>query len=134
MPEFRVQTTSKGVTHYYENGERGYRCRCGKTHRGDYGAYDYYHHNCFHKSALWDLSYPYMPRRSYLMCPDCGEVFHAVVLSRREEWRKHTGWAFPISRRRLRYLILHPWRITLRKPKVVAVSKATLRSMFEGKA
>lgn len=110
----QTNTGSTGEAHVYEDGKRVYPCRCGETHRGDYAAYDYYHHNCFHTEPLWDLSYPYLPRRSYLMCPDCGEVFHVTVVSRWAEWREN--WPWRRLRGRARYLLLHPHRL-FRRPK-----------------
>ena len=39
-------------TFYYEGNERVYPCRCGETHRGPYGFYDWYHHECNH-GKVW---------------------------------------------------------------------------------
>ena len=58
--------------HIGADGEREYPCRCGQTHRGDYGGYDWGHHNCFHNSPLHELTAE-VP--GYLMCPDCGKTF-----------------------------------------------------------
>jgi hypothetical protein len=59
--------------------ERYFPCRCGETHRGDYAFEEWNHHNCFHRSELVDIGRPYLPVRSYLLCMDCGEVFHVEV-------------------------------------------------------
>lgn len=61
-------TASNEVIHV-EGGEQIYPCRCGETHRGPYAAYDYGHHNCFHRAALSRLG------ADDLMCPECGEMF-----------------------------------------------------------
>jgi hypothetical protein len=51
-------------------GNQVYPCWCGETHSGDYGLYDYGHHNCFHDAALsWDVD------TGTLMCPACGLTF-----------------------------------------------------------
>lgn len=50
-------------------GEPVYPCRCGETHRGPYGVYDYAHHNCFHDAKLVRLGV------GYFMCPQCGKAF-----------------------------------------------------------
>jgi len=67
---------SDAETVVIEDGEQVYPCRCGETHRGDYAAYTYHHHNCYHREPLVDIGVPDLPVRSYLMCPSCGEVFH----------------------------------------------------------
>lgn len=55
-----------------------YPCRCGETHTGDYAAYDYGHHNCFHDAQLIFIvgpAYDSNWRTWSFMCPDCGKVF-----------------------------------------------------------
>lgn len=66
----RAVTSSLNITEYYEDSRGIYPCRCGEVHRGDYAAYDYYHHNCFHNEPLIE-----MLRFRQVMCPLCGEVF-----------------------------------------------------------
>lgn len=92
----RVITGTAGITTWVEDGKEVFPCRCGTTHRGDYGFYDYMHHNCFHTSDLIDLSYPHMKLRTYLMCPDCGMVFNVRGNSQLSEWRRARGpyWLF----------------------------------------
>jgi hypothetical protein len=68
-------STTSNETIVIEDSERVFPCRCGETHRGDYGHYDWAHHNCFHASGLHEL----LP--GYLMCPDCGLTFHIVPAS-----------------------------------------------------
>ena len=53
-----------------EKGERIYPCRCGKTHRGDYGLYEFGHHNCFHEADLIGL--PIDKGEIQAICPLCG--------------------------------------------------------------
>lgn len=50
--------------------EQVYPCRCGQTHRGEYGQEDWNHHNCYHQSPL-----VWIERGAELMCMDCGETF-----------------------------------------------------------
>jgi len=51
------------------NGERIYPCRCGQTHRGDYGLYEFGHHNCFHETELLGLP---AGKDIQAICPLCG--------------------------------------------------------------
>ncbi len=67
-------TVSASTTIFIEDGEQVYPCRCGETHRGDYGLYDHAHHNCFHDADLVDIGSPDID--GYLMCPECGKVFN----------------------------------------------------------
>lgn len=71
--------TSVNSTLYFDfiegKAERIFPCRCGETHRGPYGIYDYGHHNCFHDSPLVRVAPDEEP--DYLMCPDCGKSFRA---------------------------------------------------------
>lgn len=55
------------------DGKREYPCWCGATHRGDYGFYDWMHHNCFHSEPLVEVDPDLTP--GYLMCPGCGLTF-----------------------------------------------------------
>lgn len=63
-----------------EDGERVYPCRCGETHRGDYGATDWGHHNCFHDAPLWPID----GDPGHFICASCGysmftkERYHRV--------------------------------------------------------
>lgn len=56
---------------YVENGERVFPCRCGETHRGEYAAYDYGHHNCFHDATLLFVESD-DPSERDVLCPQCG--------------------------------------------------------------
>jgi hypothetical protein len=75
-------------TIYIENGRRVYPCRCGQTHRGDYAAEDWNHHNCFHTARLWPVSEELDP--GHLICSACGmsfriaEAAHGLVTSGEE--------------------------------------------------
>ncbi len=71
--EMMIKTSSSNWTQYYENGERVYPCRCGETHRGDYGFYDYMHHECFHDGVVWKITEPGLP--DLYLCSDCGKLF-----------------------------------------------------------
>lgn len=78
-------TSSVNETIHIENGERVYPCRCGITHRGDYGFVDWSHHNCFHRGPLLDLGAMCgedmndTPVRSWLICGACGQTFNVEV-------------------------------------------------------
>ena len=50
-----------------------YQCRCGETHRGEYAAEDWAHHNCFHGEGL-----SVDAGDCEAICPLCGEVFKLV--------------------------------------------------------
>lgn len=67
----QVTAVDNTVTIFYEEGERVYPCRCGKTHKGDYAIYDFGHHNCFHESKL--LGLPFDQNTIQAICPDCGK-------------------------------------------------------------
>ena len=66
----RNVTGDSNITEIYENGERVYPCRCGKTHRGDYALYDFGHHNCLHETNL--LGIPIKDNCIQAICPQCG--------------------------------------------------------------
>lgn len=66
-------TTTNYTTHVSANGEEIFPCRCGHTHRGEYGFYDYMHHNCFHSAPLIAIAKDEVP--GYYMCPECGKTF-----------------------------------------------------------
>ena len=65
--------SSDPTIHINSDGKRVYPCRCGQTHSGDYGVYDWGHHNCFHNSPLHEIDPENVP--GYLMCPACGKTF-----------------------------------------------------------
>jgi hypothetical protein len=77
-------TYNPSETRYFdENGDGIYPCRCGETHRGPYGIYDYGHHNCFHTKPLVTIR----AEVGYYCCPDCGLTFFlkdAMELAMRE--------------------------------------------------
>ena len=51
-----------------------YPCRCGETHRGQYAAEDWAHHNCFHDDELLvDAG------DDQAMCSLCGNVFSLKI-------------------------------------------------------
>jgi hypothetical protein len=65
-----VKVSTDNAIHYFEGGEEVYPCRCGETHRGDYAAYDYAHHNCFHDEFMMlELETP-----QQIVCLYCGKV------------------------------------------------------------
>ena len=47
-------------------------CRCGETHRGEYAAEDYAHHNCFHGPLMVRLD-------NQAICVLCGAVFELTA-------------------------------------------------------
>ena len=57
-----------------ENGNEVFPCRCGATHKGNYAAYDYGHHDCLHETDLVEID------KGYLLCPDCGKTWHVESL------------------------------------------------------
>lgn len=61
----------KQTNHFDQFGNEVYPCRCGETHRGDYGFYAYAQHECLHESPLTRLD----PFPHDLMCPECGKTF-----------------------------------------------------------
>jgi hypothetical protein len=75
--ECTVTTGSENYTKYFEDGEEVWPCRCGETHRGDYGFYDFIHHNCDHDDivVVHDFSFGY--------CGGCGKTIN--ILDRRVE-------------------------------------------------
>jgi len=65
-----LMTSAIGTTHIYENGERVWPCRCGKTHRGAYAQEDWAMHQCLHQA---DLMVSELSDGNYqVLCPDCG--------------------------------------------------------------
>lgn len=65
-----IRTDTSQFTHFIADGEQVYPCRCGETHRGDYAAYDYGHHNCLHDCALLWLA------DRAVICPLCGASWY----------------------------------------------------------
>ena len=61
-------TLANNNTVHFEGSEQVYPCWCGETHRGQYGLYDFGHHNCFHDEPLLQDEYG-------LICPLCGLTF-----------------------------------------------------------
>ncbi len=61
-----------------EHTEEVWPCRCGETHRGDYGFYDWVHHICYHNEELL-LNTPFINQHDKLvaqvLCPLCGEAW-----------------------------------------------------------
>lgn len=55
----------------YEDGRRVYPCWCGETHRGEWAAEDWRHHNCDHRIIV-DLG------NEQGICEACG--FSVVIL------------------------------------------------------
>lgn len=76
VQSFEIDVASGG------QAERVFPCRCGATHRGDYAAYDFAHHECFHDSVLSRLD------EESATCPDCGKVFEleAEVMKTRRKF------------------------------------------------
>ena len=64
-----ITTGTEATTIILEDGQQVYPCRCGETHKGDYGFDDYMHHNCFHDEPLVCLGI------SYWICPVCGRTW-----------------------------------------------------------
>ena len=65
-----MENTGANVTTIcMENGEHIYPCRCGTIHHGDYGLYDYGHHNCLHEANLIGLA---AGHHIQAICPICG--------------------------------------------------------------
>jgi predicted RNA-binding Zn-ribbon protein involved in translation (DUF1610 family) len=58
--------------HFDKDGNELFPCRCGETHAGDYGFYDWAHHNCFHDERLIAID----ASDGYYMCPACGKTFY----------------------------------------------------------
>lgn len=66
-------TNANTSTTFIEFGRQVYPCRCGVTHRGDFAAYDFAHHECFHTSQpLKWLD----EQHDQMICGDCGQVFN----------------------------------------------------------
>lgn len=61
-----IATGTDARTIYIEDAQEVYPCRCGETHRGDYGLYDYGHHECLHATDLLLIG------DQQALCPDCG--------------------------------------------------------------
>lgn len=68
--------SNSNMVAHFENGEQAYPCRCGETHRGEYAAYDYGHHNCFHDAILLFVESD-DPDEGDVMCPLCGKTWGA---------------------------------------------------------
>lgn len=66
-----VERSTSAPTIHIDNGAQVYPCRCGQTHRGPYGAYDYGHHNCLHDAPL--IVDDVVPEQA--VCIACGKTF-----------------------------------------------------------
>ena len=64
-----------GMVFDHVNGktEMTYPCRCGQTHRGEYAAEDYAHHNCFHQAPLVRIE-----ETGDVVCPQCGNSWRVT--------------------------------------------------------
>lgn len=51
--------------------KRVYPCRCGDTHRGEWAAETWNHHNCYHREPLVRFE----DVQDWYICGECGEVF-----------------------------------------------------------
>ena len=67
-----ITTSASNHTIWFENGEQVWPCRCGETHRGDYAAYDWIHHNCEH-GPMW-----VMYDEALVRCSGCGAGWETV--------------------------------------------------------
>lgn len=76
MTDGQHSAATNAVTVHVEDGERVFPCYCGETHRGQYAAEDWAHHNCLHTSALMLID---AALSDVFMCPDCGRVFETVT-------------------------------------------------------
>ena len=69
--ETMTKAYSDDITIFLEGNEQVYPCRCGETHRGEYGFYDYFHHTCDHDEVLMlheDIGY----------CIACGKTISII--------------------------------------------------------
>ena len=75
-----ITTGSTNQTVWLENGVEVWPCGCGETHRGDYGHYDFVHHNCPHDDELF-LNTPFVNQEQHLVaqaiCILCGQAWRA---------------------------------------------------------
>jgi len=60
--------------HFDTEGNEIFPCRCGETHKGDYGLYDFMHHNCFHDAPLWSMK----DDPGHFVCGACGKSFFTL--------------------------------------------------------
>ena len=63
-----LSTGASNQTIWIEDGQEVWPCRCGETHRGDYGPYDFGHHNCDH-GPMWFME----DIEPTVMCSQCGQ-------------------------------------------------------------
>ena len=69
-----IKTGSNIFTHYFEDGQEVFPCRCGKTHLP---GYEFGHHNCFHETDL--LLEDNRDGTYQAICPDCGMSWMGVT-------------------------------------------------------
>lgn len=65
-----IATTANNATAHFENGVQVYPCRCGETHRGEYAAYVFDHHECFHAV---EMILETVAGHPLAICPACGK-------------------------------------------------------------
>lgn len=70
----RTETGTTTYTAHFEwevgkDPQQVWPCWCGRTHRGDYGLYDFCHHHCEHSEPLMKLD------TNYYICIECGLTF-----------------------------------------------------------
>jgi len=70
MDSDAIATSANNPTAHFENGVLVYPCRCGETHRGEYAAYDFGHHECLHDVRLILETVAAHP---LAICPACGK-------------------------------------------------------------
>jgi hypothetical protein len=77
MMQVRTRTDSSTYTLWWEDGEAVYPCRCGETHRGDYGSYDAMQHDHDHDEVFWGIA-------DVGICTGCGKTI--IVIDDRDAW------------------------------------------------
>jgi len=75
MGRMMIKTASNNPTIFLEGDKQVYPCRCGETHKGDYGFYDWYHHECYHDALV-------MLFNGVAYCVECGKSI--TIIDRRE--------------------------------------------------
>jgi len=68
-----TRTGTDSFTYHHDGGGRIYPCRCGEVHGGEYGFYDWVHHECDH-GTVW--KHDEMEGVGY--CVDCGKTIKLV--------------------------------------------------------
>jgi hypothetical protein len=92
MLNIEIVTAAAGIQTVIEEGREVFPCRCGQTHRGDYAAETWNHHNCRHNEKLMCIG-GIGGSEHQAICPECGRVWAFDDAGHNDAMQKRGGGA-----------------------------------------